>query len=45
MVGLYKAIRDFDPSHQTSFRGFAELCVVRQIITAVKSVPATSTGR
>lgn len=37
MVGLYKAIRDFDDSRQTSFRGFAELCVVRQIITAVKT--------
>lgn len=37
MVGLYKAIRDFDEDRQTSFRGFAELCVVRQIITAVKT--------
>lgn len=37
MVGLYKAIRDFDEGRQTSFRGFAELCVVRQIITAVKT--------
>lgn len=37
MIGLYKAIRDFDPSQQTSFRGFAEVCVTRQILTAVKS--------
>lgn len=37
MVGLYKAIRDYDPSHEASFRGFAELCVVRQIITAIKT--------
>ena len=37
MVGLYKAIRDYDPSHEASFRGFAELSVVRQIITAIKT--------
>ena len=37
MVGLYKAIRDYDPSRQASFHSFAELCVTRQIITAVKS--------
>ncbi len=37
MVGLYKAIRDFDAARETSFRGFAELCVVRQIITAIKT--------
>lgn len=37
MIGLYKAIRDFDPSRQASFRAFADLCVTRQIITAVKS--------
>jgi RNA polymerase sporulation-specific sigma factor len=37
MVGLYKAIRDYDPSRQASFRGFADLCVVRQIITAIKT--------
>ncbi len=37
MIGLFKAIRDFDASRQTNFRGFAELCVKRQIITAVKS--------
>jgi RNA polymerase sporulation-specific sigma factor len=37
MIGLYKAIRDFDPSKQSSFRSFAELCVTRQLITAIKS--------
>jgi RNA polymerase sporulation-specific sigma factor len=37
MVGLYKAVRDFDATRETSFRGFAELCVVRQIITAIKT--------
>jgi RNA polymerase sporulation-specific sigma factor len=37
MIGLYKAIRDFDSGHATSFRSFAELCVTRQIITAVKT--------
>jgi RNA polymerase sporulation-specific sigma factor len=37
MIGLYKAIRDFDPCREASFRGFAELCITRQIITAVKS--------
>ena len=37
MIGLYKAIRDFRPEKQTSFRVFAELCITRQIITAIKS--------
>jgi RNA polymerase sporulation-specific sigma factor len=37
MIGLYKAIRDYDPARQASFHSFAELCVTRQIITAVKS--------
>ena len=37
MIGLYKAIRDFDNEKQPSFRGFAELCVTRQIISAIKS--------
>ena len=36
-IGLYKAIRDFRDDRQSSFRGFAELCVVRQIITAIKT--------
>ncbi|MBQ9635053.1 MAG: RNA polymerase sporulation sigma factor SigH, partial [Acidaminococcaceae bacterium] len=37
MIGLYKAIRDFRNDKQTSFRSFAELCVTRQIITAIKT--------
>lgn len=37
MIGLFKAIRDFKPDKQSSFRAFAELCVTRQIITAVKT--------
>ena len=37
MIGLYKAIRDFQPSRLSSFRSFAELCVKRQIITAIKA--------
>jgi RNA polymerase sporulation-specific sigma factor len=37
MVGLFKAVRDYDPSHDLSFRGFAEVCVNRQIISAVKA--------
>ena len=37
MIGLYKAIRDFKPDKQASFRAFAELCVTRQIITAIKT--------
>jgi len=37
MIGLYKAIRDFDVSHRASFRAFAELCITRQIITAIKT--------
>jgi RNA polymerase sporulation-specific sigma factor len=37
MIGLFKAIRDFEPGTSTPFRAFAELCITRQIITAVKS--------
>ena len=37
MVGLYKAVRDYRPERETSFRSFAELCVTRQIITAIKT--------
>lgn len=37
MIGLFKAIRDFDGQRLASFRGFAELCIKRQIITAVKT--------
>jgi RNA polymerase sporulation-specific sigma factor len=37
MVGLYKAIRDYRTDRESSFRNFAELCIQRQIITAVKT--------
>ncbi|HHP51449.1 MAG TPA: RNA polymerase sporulation sigma factor SigH [Moorella mulderi] len=37
MIGLYKAIRDFRSDKLSSFRAFAELCVTRQIITAIKT--------
>ena len=36
-IGIYKAARDFVPSHNVTFGAFAELCVTRQVITAVKS--------
>jgi RNA polymerase sporulation-specific sigma factor len=37
LIGLYKAVRDFQPAHGVAFRAFAELCVTRQIITAIKA--------
>ncbi len=37
MLGLYKAIRDYRTDRESSFRNFAELCITRQIITAVKT--------
>lgn len=37
MIGLYKAIRDYRADRQASFRAFADLCVKRQIITAIKT--------
>jgi len=36
LIGLYKAIRDYQFNKHTRFRAFAELCVTRQIITAIK---------
>ena len=36
MIGLYKATRDFEPGHQLNFKGFAEICITRQIISAIK---------
>ena len=36
LIGLYKAIRDYRVDRETSFRSFAELCITRQIITAIK---------
>ncbi|MEA2434306.1 MAG: polymerase sporulation-specific sigma factor [Actinomycetota bacterium] len=37
MIGLFKAIRDFRPEKNIAFRAFAELCITRQIITAIKT--------
>jgi RNA polymerase sporulation-specific sigma factor len=37
LIGLYKAVRDFRSDKETSFRSFAELCITRQIITAIKT--------
>lgn len=37
MIGLYKAVRDFDGSNTNSFKCFAEICITRQIITAIKT--------
>src|SRR6266566_1911693 len=37
LIGLCKAVRDFRADKETSFRSFAELCVTRQIITAIKT--------
>jgi RNA polymerase sporulation-specific sigma factor len=37
LVGLYKAVRDYRYDRESSFRNFAELCITRQIITAVKT--------
>ncbi len=37
MIGLFKAVRDFRSDKNTAFRAFAELCITRQIITAIKS--------
>ncbi|MDR7871422.1 MAG: RNA polymerase sporulation sigma factor SigH [Tissierellaceae bacterium] len=37
MIGLFKAIRDYDRTKLASFRSFAEICITRQIITAIKA--------
>lgn len=37
MIGLFKAVRDYNPEKLSSFRAFAELCITRQIITAIKT--------
>ncbi|HSK24723.1 MAG TPA: RNA polymerase sporulation sigma factor SigH [Egicoccus sp.] len=37
MIGLFKAIRDYDPGSGTSFRSFAELCITRQVLSAIRS--------
>jgi RNA polymerase sporulation-specific sigma factor len=44
MIGLFKAIRDFNPELTSSFRAFAELCVTRQIITAIKTATRQKHG-
>jgi RNA polymerase sporulation-specific sigma factor len=44
MIGLYKAVRDFNPDMSSSFRAFAELCVTRQIITAIKTATRQKHG-
>lgn len=44
MIGLYKAIRDFNCERESSFRAFAELCVTRQIITAIKTATRQKHG-
>ena len=37
MIGLFKAIRDYDPGRDTSFHTFAKLCISRQIFTAIEA--------
>ena len=37
LIGLYKAIRDYDQGHTCSFKNFADICITRQIITAIKT--------
>src|SRR5687768_14790787 len=44
MIGLYKAIRDYSPDKQASFRAFAEICITRQIITAIKTATRQKHG-
>jgi RNA polymerase sporulation-specific sigma factor len=44
MIGLYKAVRDFNPDLASSFRAFAELCITRQIITAIKTATRQKHG-
>lgn len=37
MIGLYQAVRDYDPTRSPSFRAFAELCMTRSILTAIRA--------
>lgn len=37
MIGLYKAVRDFDPSKNITFKTFADVCITRQILTAIRT--------
>ena len=43
MIGLYKAVRDFDGTKTNSFKCFAEICITRQIITAIKTAQDKNT--
>jgi RNA polymerase sporulation-specific sigma factor len=44
MIGLYKSIRDFKPEKLSSFRAFAELCITRQILSAIKQATRKKHG-
>jgi len=44
MIGLFKAVRDYQPNRLSSFRAFAELCITRQIITAIKTATRQKHG-
>ncbi|MGH3442916.1 MAG: RNA polymerase sporulation sigma factor SigH [Nitriliruptorales bacterium] len=44
MIGLYKAIRDYQPGHDAAFRSFADLCITRQILTAIKTATRQKHG-
>lgn len=44
MIGLYKAIRDYRPGHDAAFRSFADLCITRQILTAIKTATRQKHG-
>lgn len=44
MIGLYKAIRDYREDRETSFKAFAEICITRQIITAIKTATRQKHG-
>lgn len=44
MIGLYKAVRDYNADKKASFRAFADLCVTRQIITAIKTATRQKHG-
>lgn len=37
MIGLFKAIRDFDPTRETSFQSFADMCIMRQLYSAIQA--------
>ena len=45
MIGLYKSIRDYQPDRSMAFKTFAELCITRQMITAVKNATRQSIFR